>query len=142
MSLNTFPMVFTALAVVGLSLAALAVSQTSTPAHEPQPEDHVMASAPLCSLSTQAAGRGLILSAQVSPETTMTGTFSLAVTRQSGGNSAKIRQGGAFEAPGGETTLLSMSSFNSADGLEAALSLKVGGKTIDCDTGEDFPLAS
>ena len=141
MSSNNFPFAFLALALGGLSLSALAVSQTGSAALDPQPEDQIAEEAPLCSVGTEKSGRGVILSAQVSPDETMVGPYSLAVTRTSGSNRTKIRQGGGFEAPGGETTLLSMSSFNSAEGLDAELTLKVGGKTIDC-AFTDYPLNS
>ena len=129
MSSKTLPLALLASAVLGLSISATAISHTSSPSVD---DNKIVEEAPLCAVGTEKSGRGIILSAQVSPDETMIGTYSLAVTRTSGSNRTQIRQGGGFEAPGGETTLLSMSSFNSAEGLDAELTLKVGGKTIDC----------
>ena len=143
MSSKNFPFAFATLALGGLSLAALAVSQTGSPALEPQPEDlkpaaEIAEQVPLCALGTEVTNRGAILSASVTPDTTLVGSFNLTVVRSSGGNRASIRQGGAFEAAAGKTTTLSLSSFNSTDGLDAELTLKVGGKTIDCPFN-DYP---
>ena len=133
MSSPKLPTAFIALALGGLSLAALATSQgTSGGATTPKPEELAEAPAPVCSLSFDKINGGALLSATVEPEATMTGTYALTVTRNSGGNRSSIRQGGAFVAPGGEATVLSMSSFNSMQGVEAELTITANGKVIDC----------
>ena len=133
MSSPNFPTAFVALALGGLSLAALATSQgTSGDASSLTPEERVEVPASACALSFDKINGGALLSATVEPETTMTGTYALTVTRKSGGNRSSIRQGGAFVAPGGETTVLSMSSFNSTQGVEAKLTITANGQVIDC----------
>ncbi len=144
MSLQPFPFALSlaGLAIGGLSLAALAVSQgngtSSTadavaPDFASAPEDLAALSAPLCSIDLDTSSGRAILSAQVTPETTLSGTFALRVTRQVGGNRSSIRQGGAFTAPAGETTILSLSAFNSGQGIDASLTIKAGGETFACD---------
>ena len=124
MSSQSFPPAFVALALGGLSLAALATSQGSGGPVNVTPEDiapEALVQAPdsVCALSFEPSGSGALLSASVHPEATMSGTYALTVTRQSGGNRSSIRQGGAFLAPGGELTVLSLSlvsrSSNTAD---------------------------
>jgi hypothetical protein len=142
MSSPNFPTAFIALALGGLSLAALATSQgTSGGTSTMNPEELAEAPATVCSLTFDKINGGALLSATVEPEATMTGTYALTVTRKSGGNRSSIRQGGAFVAPGGETTVLSMSSFNSTQGVEAKLTITANGKVIDC-TYPPYPFDS
>ena len=71
----------------------------------------------------------------------MSGTYALTVTRQSGGNRSSIRQGGAFLAPGGELTVLSLSSFGGMAGVEANLTITANGQVFDC-AYPAYPLSS
>lgn len=142
MSSSNFPTAFIALALGGLSLAALATSQgTSGGTSTMNPEELAEAPATVCSLTFDKINGGALLSATVEPEATMTGTYALTVTRKSDGNRSSIRQGGAFVAPGGEATVLSMSSFNSTQGVEAKLTITANGKVIDC-TYPPYPFDS
>jgi len=140
MSLKTFPYAFTALAIGGLSLAALAAAQGVLKSDQGIP-DEVADAASVCSLELDTSGRGAILAAKVEPDTAMSGTYALTVTRSSGGNRSSIKQGGSFVAPADETTILSMSSFNSANGLMAELTLTVDGKRVGC-AFPSYPLDS
>ena len=149
MSSNTFPTAFVALALGGLSLAALATSQATGGKTTFTPEDLVedltdeIADAPVsvCSLSIDSAGGGALLLATLEPDETLSGTFALRVTRSSGGNRSSIRQGGSFVALVGEKTVLSISSFNSMSGIEAQLTIEANGQILDC-AYPAYPLTS
>ena len=141
MSSNTFPTAFVALALGGLSLAALGTSQATGGQESFTPEDLADAPASICSLTVENASSGALLSAILEPDETLSGTFALRITRRSGGNRSSIRQGGAFVAPGGEKTVLSLSSFNSMNGVEAKLTIEAYGKILDC-AYPAYPLTS
>jgi len=146
MSSQSFPTAFVALALGGLSLAALATSQGSGGPVNVTPEDiapEALVQAPdsVCALSFEPSGSGALLSASVHPEATMSGTYALTVTRQSGGNRSSIRQGGVFLAPGGELTVLSLSSFGGMAGVEANLTITANGQVFDC-AYPAYPLSS
>jgi hypothetical protein len=138
MSPKTFPFAlsFAGLAAGGLSLAALAVSQGNGTSETQDvyvaPEDLAALTVPVCSIDLDTTSGGALLSASVTPEVAMTGTFALRVTRQMGGNRSSIRQGGAFSAPAGKTTVLSMSAFNNPTGIDASLTITAGGQTYEC----------
>jgi len=141
MSSNTFPTAFVALALGGLSLAALGTSQATGGKESFTPEDLADAPDSICSLTVENASSGALLSAVLEPDDTLSGTFALRITRRSGGNRSSIRQGGAFVALGGEKTVLSMSSFNSMNGVEAKLTIEANGQTLDC-AYPAYPLTS
>lgn len=141
MSSNTFPTAFVALALGGLSLAALGTSQATGGKESFTPEDLADAPASICSLTVENASSGALLSAVLEPDETLSGTFALRITRRSGGNRSSIRQGGAFVAPGGEKTVLSLSSFNSMNGVEAKLTIEANGQILDC-AYPAYPLTS
>ncbi len=141
MSSNTFPTAFVALALGGLSLAALGTSQATGGQESFTPEDLADAPASICSLTVENASSGALLSAVLEPDQTLSGTFALRITRRSGGNRSSIRQGGAFVAPGGEKTVLSLSSFNSMNGVEAKLTIEANGQILDC-AYPAYPLTS
>ena len=141
MSSNTFPTAFVALALGGLSLAALGTSQATGGQESFTPEDLADAPASICSLTVENASSGALLSAVLEPDETLSGTFALRITRRSGGNRSSIRQGGAFVAPGGEKTVLSLSSFNSMNGVEAKLTIEANGQILDC-AYPAYPLTS
>lgn len=141
MSSNTFPTAFVALALGGLSLAALGTSQATGGKESFTPEDLADAPDSICSLTVENASSGALLSAVLEPDETLSGTFALRITRRSGGNRSSIRQGGAFVAPGGEKTVLSLSSFNSMNGVEAKLTIEANGQILDC-AYPAYPLTS
>lgn len=141
MSSNTFPTAFVALALGGLSLAALGTSQATGGKESFTPEDFADAPDSICSLTVENASSGALLSAVLEPDETLSGTFALRITRRSGGNRSSIRQGGAFVAPGGEKTVLSLSSFNSMNGVEAKLTIEANGQILDC-AYPAYPLTS
>jgi hypothetical protein len=137
LSSKPFPTAFAALALGGLSLAALATSQGANGPLNLTPEDFIAednSTAPgsICALSVEPSGQGALLIAMVEPQTSVSGSFALKVSQSTGGNRSSIRQGGHFVAPAGQSTVLSKSMFGSMSGIEADLRLTINGAVYDC----------
>ncbi len=99
---------FTGAALGALGLAALAAAGTAGTATDPLPFT--------CGVSVDDMVGAVSLTAFVDAETDMAATYELSIVKASGGGSARIDQGGAFEVETGKRAVLGQTVMGGAPG--------------------------
>lgn len=90
---------------------------------------------PSCHITTEQKGRLAILSGELAARDPVQGTYKFTVRNHKGGNRVNIHQSGAFEIIKHETAQLGKVVVGgSADDYDVDLTIRYGGKTIQCDS--------
>jgi hypothetical protein len=89
-----------------------------------------------CSLAISESRGTVTVAGRIEAREAVSGHYDLSVSRSGGGNSADIRQGGAFSLAAGEAADLGSAQLSGrASGLDGALTVTVNGETFACPTG-------
>lgn len=123
--------------IVGLTLAGLAAAACGIPASQAGTTT-ADANAPLrCELVMEPVSGGTRIAGRVFSNSSVTGTYTMAITSRSSGGTSTIRQSGDFEAAAGapatltETRLMGSPASHSID-----LDVRVGGRRVSCAQAE------
>ncbi|AHM03657.1 hypothetical protein roselon_01267 [Roseibacterium elongatum DSM 19469] len=129
MTLNAFPRTATTRIALGTALVAAVLGCTAIAGSGPE----AAPSAPLtCSVAVTESGPSLVIEGVVEARRALSGSYSLIVT----GPGTHMTQGGPISAMAGETLRLGRVQMGgtATRGLQADLTVEVGGDTYHCPT--------
>lgn len=120
--------------IVGLTLAGFTAAACGIPASHAQTSS-ANNDAPLrCEIALEHVNGGTVIEGRVSSDTSVTGTYAMAITSRSSGGTSTIRQSGDFEASAGETATLSGTRLMGSPASHSVdLEVRVGGRRLSCD---------
>jgi hypothetical protein len=120
--------------IVGLTLAGFSATACGIAASHAQTTSS-NSDAPLrCEIALEPMMGGTMIEGRVSSNTSVTGTYAMAITSRSSGGTSTIRQSGDFEAAAGETATLSGTRLMGSPASHSVdLEVRVNGRRLSCD---------
>lgn len=128
--------------ILGLSLAGFAALACGIPASiagtNSTTSSGTTAQQPTrCEISLERVQGGTMIEGRVTSDTTVNGSYTMAITSRSSGGSTTIRQSGDFQATPGSPAILSETRMMGAPGNHNVdLDVRVGGRALSCDQAE------
>ncbi|PVH29321.1 curli-like amyloid fiber formation chaperone CsgH [Pararhodobacter oceanensis] len=124
--------------IIGLSLAGVAAVACGIPASIAGTNSNTSAQQPTrCEISLERVQGGTMIEGRVTSDTTINGSYTMAITSRSSGGSTTIRQSGDFQATPGTPAILSETRMMGAPGNhDVDLDVRVSGRALSCDQAE------
>lgn len=120
--------------IVGLTMAGFTAAACGIPASHAQTSTADNDTPLRCEIALEHVSGGTVIEGRVASNTSVNGTYAMAITSRSSGGTSTIRQSGDFEAAPGETTTLSGTRLMGSPASHSVdLEVRVNGRRLSCD---------